>query len=262
MLSSHSSSGLENKSGFAHAPERHQSITVHSKSYSESVRHRKDSGQVIMETSQTIDAPDWVNLYTNEPLTSIRQFVSLQPDGDSDIGITYMHDVAVFVESYWDEVPAFPVLLETTNRCDDSHCQAMISSITWLNAFTGGSYDMRPALSALSASPNDCTRLLLRFLKLLDNHTIMEIWKPEALDVIKRREADHPLRLHDYKASSISRYIQRQCERSDTVILSLCKALQQAVKRSFFYTGKISRLLRKWQTFAYGQAVRRLRGIL
>lgn len=118
--SSHSSSGLENKSRFAHAAERHQSITVDSKSYFESVRHRKDTDQVIMETSQTVDAPDWVNLYTSEPLTSIRQFVVLRPGGDSDIGITYMHDVAVFVESYWDEMPAFPVLLETTNRCDDS----------------------------------------------------------------------------------------------------------------------------------------------
>lgn len=73
-----------------------------------------------METSQTVDSPDWVNLYSSEPLTSIRQFVVLQRGGDSDIGITYMHDVAVLVESYWDEMPGLLVLLETTNRCHDS----------------------------------------------------------------------------------------------------------------------------------------------
>jgi hypothetical protein len=162
---------------------------------------------MIMETSQTVDTPDWENLCINEPLISIRQFVSLQPGGDIDI--TYMRDVANFVELYWDEMQALPVLLETTNRWDDPRCQAMISSITWLTAFIGGSNDMKPALSALSTSPNDCTRLLLRFLTLLDNHTIMEVWKTEALDVIKRREMDHPLRLQDYKALYISRYIQR-----------------------------------------------------
>lgn len=190
-----------------------------------------------METSQTIDTPDWENLYTNEPLTSIRQFVSLQPGGDIDI--TYMGDVAKFVELYWDEMQALPVLLETTNRWDDPACQAMISSVTWLTAFIGRSNDMKPALSALSTSPNDCTRLLLRFLTLLDNHTIIEFWKTEALDVIKSRELDHPLRLQNYNALSIARYIQRQCERSDMVIFSLWKSLKRAAKKSILHKENI-----------------------
>jgi hypothetical protein len=240
--SSHSFPGLENKSRPAHASERHQRITASRKSYFERVHHHPDSDRMTMETSQIVDIPDWENLYTDEPLTSIRQFVSLQPG--SDIDITYMRDVVKFVELYWDEMQALPVLLETSNRWDDPHCQAMISSITWLTAFIGGSNDMKPALSALSASPNDCTRLLLRFLTLLDNHTIMEIWKTEALEVIKRREVDHTLRLQNYNASSIARYIQRQCERFDMVISSLWDLMQRAAKRSI-HTEKTSCLLRR-----------------
>jgi hypothetical protein len=235
--SSHYFSGLENKSRSAHAPNRQQRITFSRKSYFERFHHRADSDQMIMETSQILDTPDWENLYINEPLTSIRQFISLQPGGNIDV--TYMRDVANFVELYWDEMQALPVLLETTNRWDDPHCQAMISSITRLTAFIGGSNDMKLALSALSTSPNDCTRLLLKFLTLLDNHTIIKFWKTEALDVIKRREVDHPLQLQDYKASSISRYYQRQCERSETVISSLWGLLQRAAKKPLLHKENI-----------------------
>lgn len=172
-----------------------------------------------MDGNSLDDAPKWTDLYMNEPLISIRQYVRQRP-GD-DVDTTYMRELATLVELYWDEMQDYSVLLETTNRWDDPQCQAMISSITWLTAFVSGSHDVQPALSALSASLNDCTRLLLRFLKLLDNHTIIEIWKTEALDIIKRRETEHSLRLRDYKALSIARYIQMQCECSDVVITSL-----------------------------------------
>lgn len=98
---------------------------------------------------------------------------------------------------------------------------------------------MKPALSALSTSPNDCTRLLLRFITLLDNHTIIELWKTEALDVIKSRELDQPLRLQNYNALSIARYIQRQCQRSDMVIFSLWKSLKRAAKKSILHKENI-----------------------
>lgn len=183
-----------------------------------------------MDGSGPDDVPNWTNLFMNEPIISIRQYVR-QRSGD-DIDPTYMRELATLVELYWDQMQDYSVLLETTNRWDDPQCQAMISSVTWLTAFIGGPHDVQPALSALSTSPNDCTRLLLRFLRLLENHTIIETWKTEALDIIKRRETEHPLRLHDYKAFSISRYIQWQCERSDMVMTSLWKSLQRAVQKS------------------------------
>jgi hypothetical protein len=94
-----------------------------------------------------------------------------------------MRDFATFVELYWDDMQNWSVLLETTNRWDDAQCQVMISSVTWLTTFIDGSHDVQPALSALSAWPNNRTRLLLRFLRLLDNHTIVELWKTKALVV-------------------------------------------------------------------------------
>ncbi len=58
----------------------------------------------------------------------------------------------------------------------------------------------------------------------------MAEWKLEALKIIKIHERHPGFRLLEEGAGSVSRYIQRQCERQDMVIHSLWHSLQEAVK--------------------------------
>jgi len=183
-----------------------------------------------MNSEEPNDAPMWTKFYSNEPLVSIRQCVSERRGGAPDNA--HLKDLATFVQEAWDEMPQWPVLLETTKRWNDAPCKVMITNISWLEAFTGGSSSMDPALGALDSSANHCTRLLLRFLILLDNHAIMEEWKLQALDIIKNCETQCRLPLNDYKAISITRFIQWQCERDGTIIPPLWKSLQQAVQKA------------------------------
>lgn len=169
-----------------------------------------------MDSKEPNDAPIWTKFYSNEPLVSIRQCVS-ERRGDAPDN-AHLKDLATFVQEAWDEMPQWPVLLETTKRWNDAPCKVMITNISWLEAFTGGFSSMNPALGALDSSANHCTRLLLRFLILLDNHAVMEEWKLQALDIIKNCETQCRLPLNDYKAISITRFIQWQCERDGAII--------------------------------------------
>jgi hypothetical protein len=123
------------------------------------------------------------------------------------------------VRAYWEESPDTGVLANTWEHWKESQCSNLLKSVPWLAGFTTEDGNLTPAISALSASENLCTRLLLRLSVLLIR----------ALESLKGFEHRSGLSILNYSAITVTNVIRGQCERKNILIFSLWKQLQESV---------------------------------
>lgn len=150
---------------------------------------------------------EWTGLYAGNLLTSIEE--DLRWRSDRSTAAENLQEIVLLIKDYWDDIPGDFALLESSHRHEDTQCQSMITSIPWLAGFVDAEGSLDHAMEAIDSSPNDCTRLLTRFLVLLANHVIMARWKMEALIILEDNVVGSRPPLECPGADAVSRYIER-----------------------------------------------------
>ena len=165
---------------------------------------------------------DWTKFNIESAPFDIQQYVKARHQNvrSNDV-YRYMEGLQETVRAYWEESPSIEVLATTREHWKESQCSNLLKSVPWLAGFITEDGNLTLAISALSASENLCTRLLLRLSVLLSNVIIMSDWKIRALEYLKGFEHRSGRSILNYSAITVTNLIRGLLERKDILISNL-----------------------------------------
>lgn len=176
---------------------------------------------------------EWRKHNGSSALLDIQQYVRMRSGTfQGNDNFQFMADLQSVVEEYWDESPDNELLASFHKHQSESHCSKLLTSFPWLTGFVTPDGDLTPAVNALSASINQCTRLLLRLNTLLLKAIIMSNWKLKALASLS--EFNHRFRqpvILKYSVTAVVGLILYGIERKDILITALWNELQTSVTK-------------------------------
>jgi hypothetical protein len=156
---------------------------------------------------------DWTEQRFDTTPFDLQHYLEKRRSQNEDY-LVCMNDLLTTISEYWDEGQHRKLAVE----------------VPWLVGFITDDGDLGPACAALAASPNLCTRLVLRINLLLSNWTIVSEWKTQALATLKswNWEEEKWFVDGDYSPTKVSSVIRCQIERKHIVIHSLWNERQQS----------------------------------